>query len=472
MIGHFPRTFSNKAIALYFGLLLLVTLLFISHSMSWYWMVFGAVEVCSFFYFSSTLPSEWARLSDKAFGKRLFNVSLTIRLIYVVFSYYFYVGMTGDPFEFGGADVYFYDEMGRYGHTLLSRGVLNLYPPMSSYAGGLDISDSGYPIYLAVLYFFTNNSIIITRLLKAFASAFSCVLVYRLALRNFGSETARLASVFCMLMPNLIYYCGIHLKETEMVFLCLLFLERADYALRQTHFAFKNWIIAFVAGACLFAFRTAIGLVAVLSLVTAGILTSGKVVSRWQKAMLITVLGLGLAFSVGTQAFQETQSLVESRGEQSTNMEWRAERQGGNSLAKNASSAVFAPLIFTIPFPTVVNIEGQDDQQMIHGGNYVKNILSLFTILALIMMLFTGDWRKHVLPLAFLGGYLVILAFSNFAQSERFHLPALPLELMFAAYCITHLRAKHVRLFDLWLVFVFVANLGWAWFKLAGRGLV
>jgi len=472
MIGHFPRTFSNKAMALYFGLLLIVTSLFISHSMPWYWMAFGAVEVCSFFYFSCTLPSEWARLSDKAFGKRLFNVSLAIRLVYVIISYFFYLGMTGDPFEFGAADVRFYDEMGRFGHTLLSRGQWNLYLPMSNYAGGLDISDSGYPIYLAVLYFCTNNSIIITRLLKALISAYSCVLVYRLALRNFGRETARLASVLCMLMPNLVYYCGIHLKETEMVFLCLLFLERADHALRQTRFAFKNWMIAFIAGVCLFAFRTAIGLVAVLSLATAGILTSGKVVSRWQKAALIAVLGLGLAFSVGTQAFQETQALVETRGEQSTNMEWRAERIGGNSLARYAGSAVFAPLIFTIPFPTIVNIEGQENQQMIHGGNYVKNVLSLFTILALIMMLVSGDWRKHVLPLAFLGGYLVILVFSNFAQSERFHLPALPLELMCASYCITHLKAKHVRIFDLWLVFVFVSNLGWAWFKLKGRGLV
>jgi hypothetical protein len=33
-------------------------------------------------------------------------------------------------------------------------------------------------------------------------------------------------------------------------------------------------------------------------------------------------------------------------------MEWRSTRVGGNSFAKYATAGVFAPLIFTIPFPT------------------------------------------------------------------------------------------------------------------------
>lgn len=472
MINHFPRAFSDRAIALYLGLLLLVTLLFISHSMSWYWMAFGVVEVCSFFYFSCILPSEWVKLSDKEFEKRIFRVSLTIRLVYVVFSYFFYLGMTGTPFEFGAGDVRFYDEMGRYGHSLLSRGILKLYTPMSNYAGGLAISDSGYPIYLSIVYFFTNNSIIITRLIKAVLGSFTCVLLYRLASRNFGHDTARLSAVLCVLMPNLIYYCGLHLKEIEMVFLCMLFAERADFALRDSRFSWKKWGVVFLSSLLLFTFRTAIGLVSVLSLATAGVLSSGRIVSRWQKFVLMVVLAVGYVFSAGSQVFQETQSLVNSSGEQGANMEWRAERDGGNSFAGYASATVFAPLIFTIPFPTLVNVEGQENQQMIHGGNYVKNILSFFVILSLLVLLLNGEWKNHVLPIAFMCGYLAVLVLSNFAQSERFHLPALPFELMFASYAVTHIKSDHIKYFNFWLVFVFAANLGWAWFKLAGRGLV
>ena len=56
--------------------------------------------------------------------------------------------------------------------------------------------------------------------------------------------------------------------------------------------------------------------------------------------------------------------------------------------------------------------------------------------MALFVLLLSGRWRKHVLIGAILVGYLVVLVFSNYAQSERFHLPILPLHLMFAAYGI------------------------------------
>ena len=36
---------------------------------------------------------------------------------------------------------------------------------------------------------------------------------------------------------------------------------------------------------------------------------------------------------------------------------------GGNAFAKYAGTAVFAPLIFTIPFPTMVNTPYQENQQ-------------------------------------------------------------------------------------------------------------
>jgi hypothetical protein len=88
------------------------------------------------------------------------------------------------------------------------------------------------------------------------------------------------------------------------------------------------------------------------------------------------------------------------------------------------------------------------------------------------LLFLNGDWRKHTLPLALMMGYLVVIAFSNFAHSERFHQPALPFELMFAAYGISQLQPKHVKWIDYWMVFVMIANVGWAYIKLAGRGML
>ncbi|MBQ2175499.1 MAG: hypothetical protein II453_10710, partial [Alphaproteobacteria bacterium] len=89
---------------------------------------------------------------------------------------------------------------------------------------------------------------------------------------------------------------------------------------------------------------------------------------------------------------------------------------------------------------------------------------------ALVVLLIRGGWRKHVLPIALTSGYLVVLVFSNFAHSERFHFPVLALELMFAAYGITLLTNKHKRWFTIWLVVVCIASMMWAWIQLAGRG--
>ena len=132
---------------------------------------------------------------------------------------------------------------------------------------------------------------------------------------------------------------------------------------------------------------------------------------------------------------------------------------------------MFAPLIFTIPFPTMVNVPYQENQMMLNGGNFIKNIMSGFTIFAVFLLVFRKQWREHVLILALMCGYLVVLVFSNFAQAERFHFPVLALELMFAAYGITQVTVRQKRWFSFWLIGLVLANLVWAWVKLAGRGM-
>ena len=275
-------------------------------------------------------------------------------------------------------------------------------------------------------------------------------------------------------MPNLIYYCGIHLKEASMVFVTVLLVDSVDVILSQKKFNWKSFFLAVFSAFALFSFRTALGVVGLLSALVALILNRGKLTSAWRKVGLAVLVVVVISTTtIGNRLMSEVNELLEGgRTNQTMGMEYRSLRVGGNSFAKYASGALFAPAIFTIPFASMVYTEGQENQQMLHGGNFVKNVMSGFTIFALGLLLVNGDWRKHVLPLALLVGYLIVIAFSNFAHSERFHQPALPFELMFAAYGISQLRRKQVKWIDYWLVFVFAANVGWAWFKLAGRGLL
>jgi len=176
-----------------------------------------------------------------------------------------------------------------------------------------------------------------------------------------------------------------------------------------------------------------------------------------------------MMMTVGVEIIEETQELWQSSSNNQTlGYEWRAET---NSFAQYASAAVFAPFIFTIPFSSMVNIINQENQMIINGANFIKNVMSGFVIFALFSLLFSGEWRKHVLPLAAMCGYLVVLVFSNFAHAERFHFPVMGLELLFAAYGVSLVKNKQKRWYTFWLMFVCVANIAWAYVKLAGRGL-
>ena len=467
MITFFPNLISRKATISYFIALAVSSVVFMDHVLPFYLMLFGTVEVCTFFYFSNRLTLQWHDLKPEIFVKKLFWTSLTIRLVYMLFAYFFYDAMTGQPFMFYSADEQFYYEVGRMWRE-------NGFDAFYNELQWIPLSDSGEVWWNGLLCLVFGPYILTARIGHCLASALTCVLIYRIAKRHFGESTARISAILCMLMPNLIYYCGLHLKEANMVFATVLLVDSVDALLSESKFDWKNFVAGAFAAFALFTFRTALGIVGLLAVVIAVVLNKGKLGYTWQRiGLALLVVVVISTTTIGNRLMSDMGELW-SAGEtnQSVGMEFRAQRVGGNSFAKNASSIMFAPAIFTLPFSSMVYTEGQENQQMIHGGNFAKNVLSGFVILAMAMLIINGDWRKHTLPMALMLGYLVVIAFSNFAHSERFHQPALPFELMFAAYGISQLKQKHVKWIDYWLAFVIAANVGWAWIKLAGRGVL
>lgn len=479
-IGFAPQSITNTAIITYFAAIFACTLLYSSHILNWKWWIFGIISVVGFFYFANQQTKLWINLRPATFAKKLFWSTFALRVVWVLVSYFLNNQWTGTPFSIGAADELFYNDVGKYGATLIRGGNWNIYTEIINYSGAA-FSDMGYPIYLSIIYWIFGDSVLIARLIKAALSAWTVVLVYKLAARNFGGQTGRIAGVFCMLMPNLIYYCSSQLKEVEMVFLAILFVERADWLLRQPKLKAIQTILVMLIPLFLFMIRTALAATLVAAFFCALLLTTGRVSGLGKRAVLIVVAGIFAAtmFLTSTSIGTEVKQMIETGGsKQHANMEWRSVRDVGHGMtqkfAKYAGAAVFAPMIFTIPFPTMNDIPGHENQMMIHGGNFVKNITSYFTIMALFVLLLSGKWRKHVLPLAVLCGYLVVLVFSNFAQSERFHQPILPLSMMFAAYGISIMNQYPwiKQYFRYWCVLMFIAAVAWNWFKLAGRGMI
>jgi len=274
-----------------------------------------------------------------------------------------------------------------------------------------------------------------------------------------------------MLMPNLIYYCGIHLKEIPMVFLLVFFLERADMLLRKK---IKPVDLLFLTGlgVSLFFFRTVLLASAMFALLSM-VLFKQRHHNNWIKRSIIglwVLITVSFTFSYRIQA--EFESLIKNVDTQSQNMEFRANREHGNRLATYGSTIIFAPVMFVAPFPTLVNIDTQQNQMMLAGAYFVKNALAFFIIISIINLIRKKQVRNYILILSFLLAYLSILAQSSFALSERFHLPALPFLIILAAHGISQVNIKNQRYFLPYLILLVIGVVIWNAFKLAGRGML
>ena len=475
----FPSWLNKYAVVVYVMALLIVTGMYSAYSMPWYYLLSGVVSVTLFFGYGMNLTKRYAvnKIKREAnFEKRIFGIAFFLRAIWVITIYAIFMTYYGNAFGFENADASYYNDLGQFVAGLIDKGNFHFYDEISHYSGNDDIADMGYGVYVGFIYYLTDNSIIAVRLLKCIWSSLTVVLLYRLAKRNFGTQVARIAAIMVTLWPNFWYYCGAHLKETEMVFLAVLFVEQADQMLRSRQFTVWKVAPVLLIGAIIFTFRTPLGLVAILALLFTIVMASSRVV-KWGKRIIIGLLAvLLIGVTMGNRIEEQARGLIEQvqGGGQEKGINWYATRENGNELAKYASATVFAPLIFTIPFPTMVHpYTGQDVQKMLNGGNFVKNIMSFFVIFALGMMLLTGKWREHLLPLSFMLGYVVVLVMSSFAHSERFHQPIMMFEFMFAAYglSIVMTKKKYKQWFLCWCIIMFIACLAWNWFKLKGRGL-
>lgn len=427
-------------------------------------LIIGIVWILLFFLLSVRYTRKWADIPEKNYIRKLFFTALTFRIVWVLFSYIYYFIKTGLPFEFGSSDALAYHDAAIWMKEIG-------WSQTMDYLSTKSIADSGYPIYLTILYTIFGDSVLIVRILKAVLGAWSCVLLYKLASRNVGEEAGRMAGIFCCLMPNLIMYCGLHLKEIEMIFLTIAALERADNLLRTKVTFWKVLLVAALV-ISLFTFRTVLGVTVIFAIGTSLVFSSSTMMSSWNRVVLITWAIIAIMVMAGGTIANEAQSLWEHRSEnQTAKRDWQVRK--GVEWAKYATGTVMAPMMFVLPFPTMVDVDEQYNQQLIHAGNYVKNFMGIFVIIAVFdAILRRKNWRDLSLLGSFVISYLGVICMSGFANSERFLLPGLPFLLIMAAYGISILDKSYFKWVKLWYWVVPVMVIGWAVFKLGSRGIL
>lgn len=466
-LAYIPKYFTQKGILAFCIVIVTCLMLFINQTLPLEWILFGVGEVLLFFVFSNRFTKRWASLSPAAYLKNLLWISIGIRLVWVLFSYVYFTLMTGQPFEFETGDAIGYHGEAIWLSGLLEDGKFDIY---KTYIGS-NYSDMGYPFYLGLLYYVLGDGILFPRLIKALLGAFTCVLVYKLGRNNFGESTGRMAGIFTMLLPNMIYYCGLHVKETEMVFVTVAFVYAADTLLRSKYFDFKILLLTALLGAALFFFRTVLAVSALGSLGVAVLFVSRRI-SNLNKKIVLSICMIMAGTLIFLGPFNEIIMGYIRTGDQNlaSQMDNFASREGGNALAKYGSRGIFLPFMLITPFPTLVNTN-QPNAMMLSGAVFTRNVYAFFVFMGLVVLVRKQLWRQHVLLLSVLFSYLFILASSGFALSERFHMPIVPFLLILAAFGVSQMNVKNKKYFVPYLFLISVVIIGWNWFKMTGRGL-
>ena len=446
------------------------------------WFI-AVLSVVLFFYGGQAMSKSWERTKEKIFVRNVFIAGVVIRLLWVLYCYFifnpeYYGAPVGDR-----ADVEWYMPFGKaIAEWLKGESKLTFSQLVDAWNSAMD--DWGYPMWLAIEYVLWGevSDVFMPMFVKCIVGGYCAICIYHVTKRHFGEGTARLAAIFVCVNPNMIYWCGTMFKEVEMVFLVCLAVDNFDRVLNSgQRYTFKSLLPGMLAATALFFFRSALGIVLFLAVFAHIIMASNRVMSFGKKVLAGVIVASVLIVSMGERIRVQSEDLIEKVQSDSSQkeIEWRGKQKNAagrqQSFAKYAGAAVFAPLIFTLPFPTFnMAHEGHLLQVQLSGGSYIKNILSFFVILVMLMMLISGEWRRHVFILAYTLGYLIVLVLSAFAQSGRFHMPIWPMILLFAAYGvqIAKTNARVRKWLPIVLVIEVVACLAWNWFKLKGRGMI
>lgn len=473
-----PNWLVGKSVLFFFIAFIACTLVW-GYPMDIRYAIISSISVLLFFYGGKAICDGAVHEKEKVFLRNVLVIGFIVRMLWAFYGYFFFnMGFYG--FIYGDdADTGWYMRFAKEITSWIHGDVSMSFDEMRIHNGS-SIDDVGYPIWLSLIYLVVgvDNDVVVPFIIKCIVGAYCAKLVYNVAKRHFVDGAARLAALFVALNPNMIYWCGTMFKEAEMMFLCCLCVDLVDKTFSSGQkLTFRGLLPGILVGMYIFFFRAPLAIVIFLAMFAHIVMASHRVMSAGKKIIAGVMVGVVLMIGMGDRLRTQAESIMENvqSDKQDVNMQWRATREGGNSFAKYAGKAVFAPLIFTIPFPTFNKAnEGQILQMQLSGGNYIKNIFSFFVLIVMFLMLISGEWRKHVFILAYTMGYLITLVLSNFAQSSRFHMPIWPMLMLFAAYGIQLSKSnpKYRRWFSIALVVEVFICLGWNWFKLKGRGMI
>lgn len=462
------RHFQWVGVAVYLLALLIVSVWFRPYALKPLWIAWGVGTVLFFFGLTWLFNRRWQNDDRKRFLRKIFWVALGVRAVYVGVIIFYYYQQTGLSMEYQAADSLNYHywaielaKLAREGNFRTIFQLLNAHT--------MGFSEQGYILYLTSLYTVFDNNILGPRLLKALMSAYMCVTIYKLTSRSLDEQTGRLAAVMAVFLPQFIHYTGTYMKETEMIFLMTLALERIDYLIRSKRYTVWNILFPILLVALIFGFRTILGMVLIASFILFALTQERSLLSKKAKIITLGTIALIAVVFYFTPIGKEMYYIFKINFLTSEVPPVKYQ-QLGLKYAEYASGKYLAPGFFTLPLSNMVEV-ANENQKMMNGTFFVKNYLAFFALWCIVVAFREKKWRNFGLigSLAIL--YAFCIAFSYAFNSERYHLPVMPCLLIMAAFAMTHFRKKDFIPYYIYNGLLVIAIVAWNYVKLAGRGL-
>ena len=463
------RHFQWVGVGIYLLALLIVGFCFMDYALRPLWMAWGVGTVLFFFGLTYIFNRRWQADSSKVFLRKVFWWALGIRAAYVGCIIFYYYYQTGVSFEYGATDSWHYhlsacqlSDMVREGRIAEMFRLLN--------ANTMGFSDQGYILYLTSLYTCFGKNILGPRLLKALMSAYTCVAIYKLASRSLGEKTGRLAAVMAVFLPQFIHYTGTYMKETELVFLATLTLERMDYLIRSRRYTFVNIAVPVLLTIVTLGFRTIVAMGLIVAFIVFVVFSDKELLSTRARVITCSVTAaIALLFLLSPLGW-EMWAVLKVNFLTGDAMVEKYQAMG-LPYAEYASGKYMVPGTLTLPLTNLLEV-ANDNQKMMNGTYFVKNYLAFFALWCLVAAFRQRRGRDMSLIATFTFLYALMLTFSFAFNSERYHQPVMPGLLIMAAYGMTHFKRKDFVFYYSYDVLLLAAIVAWNYIKLAARGLI
>ncbi len=431
--------------------------------------------------FSRSMQPINFKLSPKSFRRKIFWVAFVFRFVYMLWLLLLWYYYTDTPFSVEAIDALSF-------HSVAVKLADNLSWESLFKIKGFSLDDSLYPFLISFIYAISDNSVFLVRVAQVIVSSFSVVLLYDIIRVIDTDRRGRLSAIILAFAGSIVFYTGVHMKETLMVLSVFLSMRSGIYLLNGRR-VLNNSLLLLLG--LFFAIGTRFVLFFVLLsgfFVYTFFVNQTRIrrVSWFWKILIVLFFAGGSYFLVGNTTYgryakQQTSNLLglEKKSAKIRTSQGRAKAfsSRSNLITTVAIAPITVPVSFLTPFPSITytNINYatrvQQTEQWYHIGNIlVLGLLSYFLFIGLFYLFKHKKYKSYSYILFTFFLYMAALIVSAYLTSIRFNIIKLVLIIPIIAYGIDNIASKHLYRWKYYTLLYCVLIVVWNYLKLARLG--